>query len=506
MGYKPENTIHDLRSELHTQLQNLSSVRAHRIAEHVMMAALMLPLVAIAAFVTLERRETLPYPHETYRAAAPEGYMEDEKDIDDTTVMEFICGEFCMQSDNLFSEFCLEACLYEEEGSGEEMELEQPKEPVEVHVKKKQIKTKRAVKVKDINIDVQPGPVTSEQTSENSLTKFGIQIDQDVPEMRPHNQVGVYLTSNSMSRESKRSETFEALQNSIGNSFVFDVKGSYVYFESSAPLASEMKLVRPMYDLPAIIQEAKDNGLYTIGRFIVAKDPSMASRKPETQIQNIFTGKGIGDKWVNPGHEKVLEYNEQVLRDLIASGVDEVNFDYIRYPTEYSQKAINLTGEQKADNIELFLQMARAAVEEMGSNTKLGISTYAILGWNFPINFEPLGQDIARFAPLVDVISPMAYPSTFSVGGYYNSSRHPGSRMYYLVYRTLEGYKELLGEDSWKLRPWIQGYYVNSQNLQDQANAVYDAGLCGYTVWSAQNLYGEFFKALENLEVPENCM
>ncbi|MDD4762133.1 MAG: putative glycoside hydrolase, partial [Candidatus Pacebacteria bacterium] len=176
-----------------------------------------------------------------------------------------------------------------------------------------------------------------------------------------------------------------------------------------------------------------------------------------------------------------------------------------RYPTEYPLAAVGLTGQEKADRIEEFLKMARRVIDEEGGHTKLGISTYAILGWNFPVNFEPLGQDIARFAPLLDVISPMAYPSTFAPGAYYNPAKHPRSRMYYLVYRTLTGYRDLLGDQSWKLRPWIQGYGITQKNLKDQIDAVFDSGSCGFTIWNASNEYGTFMKMLPDVKRPHGC-
>jgi hypothetical protein len=508
MSYRPENTIHTYRSEVHGQLLLRSATPKRQLAEHALIFSLITPLVAIGTFFALQQRDIPPNPSETYRAAAPEGYSEDERDIDDTEVTEFICNELCAKDSSTFTQFCLEACPIKDGKDTQiepQIEIEREKiEPETMQVKQTSITPQESITVETKTTDIGAATPVPEEEIHSMYRDFAPR-NVEITERQPHNQIGIYLTSTSVGRESRFERALSNLDTSKANAFVFDVKGSRVYFDSNAPLAHELGLVKPTYDLPIVIQEAKNHGLYTIARFIVAKDPSLASRRPETQIQNIYTDKGIGSTWVNPGHETVITYNQEVLRDLIASGIDEINFDYIRYPTEYSLQAIGLSGEEKADRIEKFLRMAREMVEELGSDTKIGISTYAILGWNFPINFEPLGQDIVRFSPLVDVISPMAYPATFSVGGYYNPAKHPGSRMYYLVYRTLQGYKELLGEDSWKLRPWIQGYYVNAQNMSDQAHAVYDSGLCGFTVWSAQNTYQDLYKALGNMEMPPSC-
>ncbi len=149
--------------------------------------------------------------------------------------------------------------------------------------------------------------------------------------------------------------------------------------------------------------------------------------------------------------------------------------------------------------------MAREAIDSCNPSVKLGLSTFAILGWNYEANLETLGQDVVRFAPLVDIISPMAYPATFTSEGYYVPGRNPGSRMYYLVWRTLTGYQKLLGDDAWKLRPWIQGYSVTVKNVQDQMQAVADAGLCGFQVWNAGNNYGNTYEAMKSWHAPAVC-
>ncbi|MDD4628912.1 MAG: putative glycoside hydrolase [Candidatus Peribacteraceae bacterium] len=319
-------------------------------------------------------------------------------------------------------------------------------------------------------------------------------------------QVGVFLTEGSVRRKDFLIETMDALKTATGAALIFNVKGSAVYFDSDAPLAKKLDLLRNTYDLKEVISLARERGIYTIGRFIAVKDSSLAQSLPETQIRHPKTNRSVGSVWVDPSNPSVITYNKKILEDLVAYGIDEVNLDYIRYPTEYSLFSIGLTGREKADHLEEFIRMARTVIDEHGGKTKLGISTYAILGWEFPVNFEHVGQDIARLAPYVDVISPMAYPATFAAGAYYNPSKHPRSRMYYLVYRTLTGYAELLGPDSYKLRPWIQGYGITAKNIRDEIDAVFDAGACGFTVWNASNAYNLVYGALPEIHVPERCL
>lgn len=326
------------------------------------------------------------------------------------------------------------------------------------------------------------------------------------PAVNPYNKRGVYLGPPNVKNTDFLDSVIENLKASGGNALVLDVKGSFVYFHTDADLPNHYGTVRPFFEMPAIVQKAHDNGLYVIGRFIAVKDNIITSILPETRVFSP-SGKLLVEDWIDPSNQKAIDYNMSVMCELAKSGIDEVNMDYIRFSTANFGALKVYSAEQKADKVETFIKAARKTIDECGPTTKLGISSYAILGWNYPANVETLGQDVVRFAPLLDVISPMAYPATFTSEGYYVPGKNPGSRMYWLVYRTLTGYQELLGEENkHKLRPWIQGYYVDKQDMKDQMKAVYDAGLCGFQVWNANNNYTYTYPALKDMAVPENCI
>ena len=323
---------------------------------------------------------------------------------------------------------------------------------------------------------------------------------------QPPSHRGIYLRPASIANS--LDEYMDAIQNSGGNALIMDVKTGYVYFHSTSELADEIGIVRPLYDLPEIVQKAKARGLYTMARYVAVKDASLAVRRPQTRMRHPVTGVAADAVWVDPAHPMVLEVNRQILKDVALSGIDEINLDYIRYPTEHGKTKLGIAGRDRAARVVKFIEMAREVIDENAPHVKLGLSTFAILGWDYELNLVNLGQDVVAFAPLVDVISPMAYPSTFSKSGaYYNPAKNKGSREYHLVWQTLEGYKKLLGDNhSYKIRPWIQGYYMSVQNIKDQMQATFDAGSCGFTVWSAGNIYPKFYAALSQIEVPARCI
>jgi len=328
------------------------------------------------------------------------------------------------------------------------------------------------------------------------------------PTMRPDNRYGVYLTPTSVKRADFLKQTMDSIVAAGGNAFVMDVKGSFVYFQSDAPMAVKLDQIRPAYDIKAVVDQAHERDLYVIARVIALKDGVFAEKNPQAQVRYPKSGQIMNTTWTDGSHPDTLQYNKEIIEDLVASGVDEVNLDYIRFTTETPDALRGYSGQQKADKIEPFIKMVREVIDRVNPKVQFGISSYAILGWNFPINLEALGQDVVRFAPYLDIISPMAYPATFTSPEYYNPAKHPRSRNYWLVYRTMTGYRDLLGpEHAKKLRPWIQGYYVGAKDVKDQIEAVYDAGFCGFTMWNANNNYEQSYlgmkQALPNR--PERC-
>lgn len=323
---------------------------------------------------------------------------------------------------------------------------------------------------------------------------------------RALNQRGVYLTAGSVARTQFFDDTIDDVKAARGSAVIFDVKGGGVLYRSGAPMATELGLVRSIYDLPAVIEKLHAQGFEVIGRFVAIKDEALTMKRPDLRMKHPVTGRTLTQNWVDPANDEVITFNMQVMCELAAAGMDEINIDYIRN-SGADETLHSLTGKEKADRLEKFILAARDTINRCGPKTRLGLSTYAILGWSYDINVETLGQDVRRFAPLVDVISPMAYPATFAPGYYYVPGKHPRSRMYYLVYRTLTGYKELLGpEHSWKIRPWIQGYGITTRDMTEQMDAVFDAGSCGFLVWNANNNYAPTYAAMTaDTSHPEGC-
>lgn len=326
------------------------------------------------------------------------------------------------------------------------------------------------------------------------------------PPVNPYRQMGVYLAASSVADQDYLTSTFDELARTGGTAFVFDVKGTQVYYYSTAPYAQSIGIVKPLYELPEILRQAKERGLYTIARYIAIKDQLFTDLAPETQLRHKDKGYPVQLGWVDPSNATAQLYNSELLCELAANpDLDEINLDYIRL-SSYKPYSTGYSADDKAALLMSFIKMSRDTIDRCGPKTKLGVSTFAILGWRFEENRETIGQDVVQYAPYVDVISPMAYQDTFTAPGYYAPGKNPVSRPYWLVYRTLIGYRALLGpEQEHKLRPWLQAYSVSTKDVTDAMNAVVDAGFCGFTFWNASNSYGPVYAALGAWQQPERC-
>lgn len=319
----------------------------------------------------------------------------------------------------------------------------------------------------------------------------------------PEKKVGVYLHMNNTANPEVLEAEIERLQKFQNSALIFDVKGSFVYFPTSSPIAQKHDLIKPLYELPDIIAQMKEAGIYTIARVISLKDDVYSHQNPEVKLWNKDKS-GHAVHWVNPQNSEVLDYNREIISEIVEAGVDEINLDFIRYPTKFTSAFLGITNEEKAEHVSNFVSMVRQSIDQKNPKTVLSVNTFAILGWDQDGN-AGLGQDVQELAQIADIIAPMLYPNTFSKD---NANYHLKGKSfeYSTVYRTLEKYAELLGTNAVKLRPWIQGYYTYTEDMIDQIQAVYDAGVCGFTIWDIHNDYYYSYRAMEMVELPEECL
>lgn len=292
---------------------------------------------------------------------------------------------------------------------------------------------------------------------------------------KPKEVRGIYITADTASRKVSFDSLVREVDKNPLNTIVIDVK------ESNGVLYKK-------YNLDEIVKELHKKNIYVIARQVVFKDYSFTKANP-----NLSLGSREG-RFANPTSKEVREYNINIALDVIKSGVDEIQFDYIRFPDDYH----GLSSSKKVEAVNLFLKEAKEAIKKENPKVKISADIFGYATWN---NNLGIGQSLEDIAKSVDVICPMAYPSHYSAG-------HRKLGEYEVIKLTVEKANERLKkvglEKNVEIRPWIQGFNMksnfNQQYMINQIKATRDTGCDGFLIWNAQNIYSIPFSASEKLD------
>jgi hypothetical protein len=249
--------------------------------------------------------------------------------------------------------------------------------------------------------------------------------------------------------------------------------------------AQRVGAMRDYYDLAHITRLAHDRNIWVVARIVSFKDPIFAAARPKLAIRDVRGGvwkDGGGVPWLNQYHPAAWKYLIDLAKAAARSGVDEVQFDYVRFPSEGSLADMRFPGKVKEPmnaTIPRFLAAARKALKPF--DVKLGVDVFGLAA----DHDLGIGQDIARIGKHVDVISPMLYPNHYTSGelGINDPNADPSSTVA-LSMGTFRS--QLIASPKVKLRPWLQdfGGYTLTQ-VKAQTTAATRQGAIGWMLWNA---------------------
>jgi hypothetical protein len=316
--------------------------------------------------------------------------------------------------------------------------------------------------------------------------------------LTPFHARGVYLPFGLLAKPDTVRELLDMIERTQLNAVVVDVKGDrgYLAYPSQVPLALELGVGgnrEGWMTVDEFLTEAQARGIYTIGRIVVFKDNPLAFGRPELAVQFSdatvwIDGEGLG--WGNPFLEEVWEYNIAIAQEVAALGFDEVQFDYLRFPSDGDIGAIVYAEENT-------LETRTAAIREFTRRVTEALRPYAVFTsadvfgltvWVEPESDMSIGQRVIDVAPLVDYLCPMVYPSTFRSGnlGYDNPAAHP----YDIIFRSQQAADGRIPATT-RVRPWLQAYWYTLNEMLLQKQAAHDANAAGWTFWNAGGVYDE---------------
>ncbi len=319
---------------------------------------------------------------------------------------------------------------------------------------------------------------------------------------------GLYLTGESAGSRNF-TENIAKMKSRGINAIVFDVKDitGILHTRSSLEPVRRYNLGRlgAINNLPRLVRECRSRGIYTIARIAVFRDHLLYNASPGSRIKSKSTGKDWNpaskEKWCDPTNKNVQDYNIGLAVEMAKAGVDEVQFDYIRFPTVGDVNDADYVFDfGRMSRVEAVAQFLRRAYRELSARgTFLSIDIFGVVAWGKKVDIVKTGQQIAMLAPYCDVISPMLYPSHFNDN--FDGFSKPGDHPYHFI---LQGCKKVLELSARKVlvRPWLQAFtwrvsHYNASYIAEQIRASDDSGSFGYLFWNASNRYDEVYQALD---------
>ncbi|HEX5500727.1 MAG TPA: putative glycoside hydrolase, partial [Thermomicrobiales bacterium] len=205
------------------------------------------------------------------------------------------------------------------------------------------------------------------------------------------------------------------------NAMVVDVKQDTIYYDTQVPFFKELDgVVEPVFDPKQLLDELHQHNIYVIARMVVFKDPIVAEQRPDLAVKDAVKG-GLwrddnGAAWVNAFDEELWRANADLGAELTKLGFDEVQYDYIRFPSDGNLK----TSEFGRDYTEATRRAAIAGAVKTGADAihaaggKFSLDLFPIIALEG--NDQGIGQTLQDLTPIADYISLMIYPSHFITG------------------------------------------------------------------------------------------
>jgi hypothetical protein len=322
--------------------------------------------------------------------------------------------------------------------------------------------------------------------------------DADV-RLKPFRPKALYLSLYGVGDKKLRTAALALLETTELNALVIDLKGDrgLVPYRSTVALATQVGAQRviTISDLPTLVTDLRQRGIYTIARIVVFKDsllalgrPALAVRKPDGSVFRDREGLA----WTNPYSHDVWNYNIGIAVEAAKAGFDEIQFDYVRLP-DATGLAYEMpwTEQNRVAAIDGFLTEARKALTPF--NVFLAADVFGYICWN-PGDTK-IGQKLEHLAGIVDYVSPMLYPSSFQFGipGYRNPVEHP----YQIVRLSLEQARQRTHLPPVRFRPWLQAFRdyafggrpFTAGEIRAQIKAAEDVGADGWMLWNPHNQY-----------------
>jgi hypothetical protein len=353
-----------------------------------------------------------------------------------------------------------------------------------------------------------------------------------------------------------------------GNAVVFDIKDS----DGSVTIPFEHPLLgqHPVYihDVPKLVRFLHQQNMHAIARIAIFRDERLVVNHPELAVQSRKNKTAWRENgklvWTDPSNPKVQDYDIALAKYVAGLGVDEIQFDYVRFPAEGDQKDAQFVyqkdqpelaqpevaqadasangdtgtcgdgrlahpaeakrggtatkpapkspapksaactakprGPQRTDVITAFLKKAYGELHPTG--VLLSLDVFGVMAWQRQVDLAHTGQDIVGMAHYCDVLSPMIYPSHFFG---MDNIEHPGDEPAHFIGVSMDRFELITKGSGVTIRPWLQAFHWRTKTyspeyIKIQVETARAKGGIGFLFWNAANDYSKPYEAMPEMK------
>ena len=330
---------------------------------------------------------------------------------------------------------------------------------------------------------------------------------------------GIYMTSWVAGTPSLRSGLVKLIDNTELNAVVIDIKdySGKIVFPITDPklLAYGSQEVR-VKDMQDFVESLHQKGIYVIARIAVFQDAYFVKYRPDLAVKNL-AGTAVwkdhkGISWIDPGSREYWDYIVLLSREARKVGFDEINFDYIRFPSDGNMQDISYPFSSTTPKTTVMRNFFQYTHDQLAKDD--GSLARTVLAKNdvgrLKISADMfgmvttaqddmgIGQVLEDALPYFDYVAPMVYPSHYppTFIGFASPEAHPYDVVKYAMQSGLARSVALAsstGATVAQLRPWLQDFGLKmdygSAEVRAQIKATNDIGLTSWILWSASNKY-----------------
>ncbi len=322
----------------------------------------------------------------------------------------------------------------------------------------------------------------------------------------PEEVRGMYWTVTTAGSTKRADQLISYMEKYGLNTVVIDLKaddGSLGFVPNTDSIKKYKAKNTIIKDLDGLLSKLADKNIYRIARIAIMRDNMFATKNPAVSLHTkngkIWYDK-IGSLWLDPAAPEVIEYARLLAEEAYARGFDEIQFDYVRFPSDGSISSIvypvyNSATQTKIGVMQNFFKTLGGGLQ--AKKIPVSFDVFGMTFWS--TNDYGIGQRLIDVYPYTDFVSPMPYPSHYPNGfeGYKNPALYP----YEIIKKTLDKGVEMIQKEigappeeiKKKIRPWLQdfdlGAVYTAERIEAEIKASRDAGSSGWILWNARNVY-----------------